>query len=161
MASSSFGIDAESVRRHHFPNADAFSASSRPSAATVAEVIEEEAASMAGALALELVVASDITPASSAYNACRKTLRMQVAAKLVRLMSGVDSALAQAWDAEVARWYEQLDEGGASFLGDGATATGNSDADGPTSHVSVYGLTTATADELSSPVPFLKMDDEL
>lgn len=160
MASSSFGIDAESVRRHHFPNADAFSASSRPSASTVAEVIEEEAASMAGALALESIDASTIAPASSAYNACRKTLRMQVAAKLVRLMSGVDSALAQAWDAQVARWYEQLGEGGAHFLGDGATASGTSDPDGPTSHATEVTTRSSWADA-SSTTPMLRKDDRL
>lgn len=159
MASSSFGIDAESVRRHHFPNADAFSASSRPSASTVAEVIEEEAASMAGALSMELVDASSITPATSAYNTCRRILRMQVAAKLVRLMSGVDSALAQAWDEEVAAWYRKLAAGGASFLGDGAAASGTSDPDGPTWHGSE--LERDSVDDMSSTVPALRKDDRL
>lgn len=160
MASSSFGLDAESVRRHHFPNADAFSSGGRPSSATVAEVIEEEAASMAGALALELVDASTITVASSAYAACRKTLRMQVAAKLVRLMSGVDSSIAKSWDDEVARWYEALAEGGASFLGDGATASGTSDPDGPTSHATEVTTRSSWADA-SSTTPPLRKDDRL
>ena len=162
MASSLFGVDAESVRRHHFANFEAFSTASRPSATTVAEAIEEEAAHMAGALALELVDASSITPASSAHNTCRRILRLQVAARLARDIPGVDSALAQSWDGQVQRWYQQLDEGGVSFLGDGATASGNSDADGPTWHGSVYGLELDTADEMSSPVTDkLRMDDEM
>lgn len=162
MASSLFGLDAESVRRHHFPNFDAFSAGGRPSLATVSEAIEEEAAHMAGALALELVDASAIAPASSAHNTCRRILRMQVAARLARDIPGIDSELARAWDAQVQRWYEQLDEGGVSFLGDGATATGNSDADGPTSHLSVYGLEGDTAEAMSNPInDKLRMDDEM
>lgn len=163
MASSTFGLTAESVRAHHLPNADAFSTQSRPSLATVAEIITEEAAQMAGALALELVDASAITDtASGAYNSCRKTLRLQVAAKVVRLMSGFDSELVATWDEQVQDWYKKLDEGGVSFLGDGATASGTSDADGPTSHVTVYGLERDTGANMSSPVTGkLRMDDDM
>lgn len=159
MTASTFGLDADSVRRHHFPHFDAFAASSRPSLATVTEVITEEAASMAGALSLEKVDASTITVSSSAYNACRKTLRMQVAARLARDIPGVDSALAQSWAASVAAWYEQLARGGASFLGDGAVASGSSDPDGPTWHGSE--LEQDSFSNMSSTIPALRKDDRL
>jgi len=162
VSSSVFGLTADSVRKHHFPHADAWTSSSRPSEATVTEIISEEAAHMAGALALELVDASAITTNSDAYNACRRILRQQVAAKLARIIPGVDSELAQRWDEAVADWYQKLDEGGASFLGSGATATGTSDADGPTSHVTVFGLTKDTGDRMSDPTAGkLRMDDNM
>jgi hypothetical protein len=159
VASSSFGLDAESVRRHFFPNADAFSASSRPSSSTVAEVIEEEAAAMAGALSLESISADAIAVASSAYRTCRRILRMQVAAKLIRLMSGVDTELAKSWDVSVADWYAKVASGGASFLGDGASTPGEADPDGPTWHGT--GLTQDTQAAQSSTVPALRKDDRL
>lgn len=162
MSANDFGLTADSVRRHYFPNHDEWSSKSRPSTTTVAEIISEEAAHMAGALALELVDASAITTDSAAYKACLRILRLQVAAKLARIIPGVDSDLAQRWDESIATWYEKLDEGGASLLGDGASATGTSDADGPTSHVSVYGLNSDVGADMSDPVAGkLRMDDEM
>ena len=162
MTVSTFGVDAESVRRHHFAFMPAFAAGSRPSLATVTEAIAEEAAAMAGALALELVNAASITVDSGAYNTCRRILRLQVAARLARDIPGADSALARSWDGAVRDWYEKLDEGGASFLGDGATATGGFDADGPVSHLSVYNLERDEGASMSSPVNGkLRMDDDM
>lgn len=161
MASSTFGITAASVRSHHLPRQDAFSASSQPTLATVTEAIAEEAAAMAGKLALELVTASAITANSDAYKACARILRMQCAARIALDMLGMDSDLVRSWQATVADWYEALADGGASFLGDGASATGDSNADGPTSHVSVYGLTTDAGEDMSDTVPLLRKDDQL
>lgn len=161
MASSTFGLTPESVRAHYFGHFDAFSTRSPQTVATVTEIIAEEAARMAGKLNLELIDASAITTDSDAYKACKRILRLQVAVRLVRVIPGLDSALAQTWEAEVEAWYADLAKGGASFIGDGATATGSFDADGPASHVTVYGLTPDDGDDMSSPVPFLRMDDEL
>jgi len=161
MSSSDFGVTAASVRAHHFPNADAWTTVSRPSSSAVAEAIEEEAAHMAGRLALELVQASAIAVGSPAYAACRRILRMQVAVRVLRDMLGQDTELARSWAATVADWFKQLDASGASFLGEGAAATGLSDADGPTSHVTVYGLEADDGSRMSSPVASLRMDDEL
>ncbi len=160
MALNLFGLTVEKVRSHHFPQADAWTASSRPSETAVGETLDEEAALMAGKLALELVDASAITLDSDAYKLCRKILRMQVASVVAKDMLGLDPAIAKAWDTAVDKFYVDLDEGGASFLGDGATASGTSDADGPTSHASVYGLTLDVAADMSSVVPSLRMDDE-
>lgn len=161
MSANDFGVTAASVRSHHFPNADAWTTSSRPSSTAVAEAIDEEAAHMAGRLALENIDASSVTTNSAAYYACRRILRMQVAVRVLRDMLGQDTELARAWEATIADWYVQLDAGGASFLGDGATATGTSDPDGPTSHISVYGLTVDSAESMSSTVPVMRKDDEL
>lgn len=114
---------------------------------------------MAGALALEKIDAGAITINSSAYNACRKILRMQVAAVLARNIPGTDWPLSRSWTSTVDAWYVDLAKGGASFLGDGATASGTSDPDGPTWHGSE--LTRDTTAEMSSTVPMLRKDDRL
>jgi hypothetical protein len=114
---------------------------------------------MAGALSLELVDASTIALASSAYASCRKTLRMQVASKIGRAIPGADNDLVRAWDTSVADWYVQLSKGGASFLGDGAASSGTSQADGPTWHGSR--LERDTVDKMSSTIPMLRKNDQL
>lgn len=162
MAASTFGVTADAVRRHHFPAFDSFSTSSNPTAVTVGEVVSEEAARLAGWLALEEIDASAITDVnSSAYLQCARVLKLMTAAKLVGSMSGLDPELVKAWRAEINEWKKGLDEGGAAFLGDGATATGLSDADGPTTHISEYSLTQDSAELMSTVVPRLRRDDAL
>lgn len=116
---------------------------------------------MAGRLALENITASAITSGSSAYVHCRKVLRLQVAAIVSRDMTGADPAVSKSWDAQVDTFYKGLDGAGVSFLGDGATATGTSNADGPHTHATVFGLKRDVAADMSSTVPKLRMDDKL
>lgn len=162
MTVSIFGLTANNVRDHHFPHLDAWSASSSPSTTTVTEAIAEEAGVLAGALTLENIDASTITNATSgAYVQCRKVLRMQVAIRIARDMTGQNPELLKAWSTAVDVWYKGLDEGGASFLGDGAAAVGESDPDGPTSHITTFGLTQDTPSAMSTVVPRLRRDDQL
>lgn len=160
MASNDFGLTPESVRKHHFPQADAWTEGSRPSESAVEETIAEEAAAMAGKLKLELIDASAIVLDSDAFVMCRKVLRAQVASVVLKDMLGMDAALAKAWDRTVDAFYAGLDDGGASFLGDGATASGDAPADGPHSHATVFNLERDTAANMSSTVPKLRMDDQ-
>lgn len=161
MALVTFSVDPESVRRHHFPFLPAFAAGSRPTSATVTEAIEEEAARMAGALALETIDAASITVGSPAYIACRATLRLAVAARLARDIPGTDSALSQRWREAVDAWYEALDEGGDTFLGEGAVSTAASDPDGPTDFISELSLETGDAADASDVKPVLRRKDDL
>lgn len=161
MSANDFGLTPESVRAHHFPNADAWTDASRPSESTVEETIEEEAAFIAGKLALELVDASGITTDSDAFKLCRKVLRMQVASVIARDMLGLDPAIAKAWDLKVEAFYKGLEAGGVSFLGDGASASGDAPADGPHSHATVFNLERDVGADMSSTVPKLRMDNEM
>lgn len=162
MAANTFGVTAESVRRHHFPAFDAFSSTSNPTASTVGEVIDEEAARVAGWLALEEVVAASITDTtSSAYKQCARIIRLLAATRLVGSMTGMDPELVRAWRAEVAEWRKGLDTGGTAFLGDGAVSSSAADPDGPTTHINMNNLTQDTADAMSSVVPRLRRDDKL
>lgn len=159
MASSTFGITGASLRSHHFPRQDAFSATSQPTLATVTEVIAEEASAMAGKLSLENIDASSITAGTDAYKACARILRMQCAVRVALDMLGMDSELVRSWQATVADWYEALAKGGASFLGDPSLASGDSDPDGPTWHGT--GLEQDTTADMSSTIPMLRKDDRL
>jgi len=162
MATSTFGVTAESVRRHHFPAFDSFSTTSNPTSVTVGEVIDEEAARLAGWLALEEIDASAITDVTSAaYLQCARIVRLLSATRLVGSMTGLDPELVRAWRADIADWKKGLDEGGAEFLGGGAASTGTSDPDGPTSHINQFSLTQDTADKMSEVVPRLRRDDAL
>lgn len=162
MATNLYGVTADSVRRHHFPNADAWAASSRPSLATVTEAVQEEAAVLTGALAGEAIDASTITDAtSSAYLSCRKTLRMMVALRIAQDMNGLEPNVVVAWKKQVKDWLDGLDEGGSLFLGDGATSSGTSEPDGPTDFISELGLEVGADEDASSVVPQLRRDDSL
>lgn len=162
MATNLYGVTADSVRRHHFPNADAFVTSSRPSLATVTEAVQEEAAVLTGALAGEAIDASTITDVtSSAYLSCRKTLRVMVALRIAQDMNGLEPNIVAAWKKQVRDWMEGLDIGGATFLGDGATSTTLSEPDGPTDFISELALDTGDDSEASSVAPVLRRSDEL
>lgn len=159
MATNEFGLDAESVRKHHFANSDTWAANSRPSSTAVTEAITEEAAVMAAAMSMENVDASAILTGTVAYSASKRVLRMQVAVRIIREMLGIDSPLAQAWAAQVAEWYAALAKGGASFLGNPSLASGTSDPDGPTWHGSE--LEQDVVADMSSVIPMLRKDDRL
>jgi hypothetical protein len=161
-APNTFGVAADGVRYHHFPQFDAFSASSNPTLATVTEMVSEVASELAGRLNMKRVASTTITDTTSpAYLSCRRILRMAVAARIAPAISGVDSALVAKWEAAVSDWYELLAVGGAVFLGDGAADTSESDPSGPNSHATVYGLTTDSAVNMSTTIPKLRKDDQL
>lgn len=162
MAINLFGLEADDVRRHHFPMWDPLSASSKPTTATVTEKLEEAAAQVAGALNAEAIdAASIVDTVSPAYLQCRKAVRTLCALQFLWAATGLDPELAKAWREWLAWFFEGLAEGGATFLGGGATSTSDSDPDGPTSHISQYGLTVDSAADMSSAVPLLRKDDPI
>lgn len=162
MALNTFDVDPESVRAQYFPASDEWSAESNPSTAVVERMITEEAGRLAGALYAEAINAEAIIDAESpAYVQCAKVLRKQVAIEVTQIKTGIDPELVKAWRASVDAWYEGLAEGGETFLGGGATSTTPSDPDGPTSHITQFGLRTDEAQNMSSTVPFLRKDDHL
>lgn len=162
MPVSTFGVTADTVRRHRFPHLDAFSANTAPSLSTVTEAVERAAARLAGKLLLEAITASAITDAtSSAYLWCQETLELMAAIRVSEAMTHRDSELLRVWRTEVEARFKELDEGGADALGGGATSTSASDPDGPTSHITQNNLTTDAAADMSTTVPRLRRDDLL
>lgn len=168
MAINLFGLTPADVRKHHFPMWDALSVSTKPTLATVQEKLEEAAGEIAGALNAEAIDAGSISDAldgngnhSPAFVQCRRAVRTACALQLLWSATGLDPELAKAWREWMKAFFDGLDEGGATFLGGGATSTTPSDPDGPTSHISEYGLQTDSAADMSSAVPLLRKDDRL
>ena len=157
-----FGLMPEDVRKHHFPMWSALSASSKPTLDVVQEKLDEAAADVAGRLFAENIDAATITDVDSpAYLQCRRAVRTLCALQLLWAAAGLDPEIAKAWREWLAEFFKGLADAGATFLGGGATATGDADPDGPTSHISYYGLTTDAADDMSTTVPALRKDDRL
>jgi len=160
MALTLFGVTADKVRLHYFPQNDEFSANTTPSATTVGEFIDQEAGRIAGALLIKGITAADIVSPSPAYYACAAQLEMMVALRTLGVMSGQNPELAKAWQARIGDWFARLDRDGYLILGD-ATLQPQSNPDGPTTHILVYGLDTGEISDASRLVPRLRRDDEL
>lgn len=162
-AINEFGVTQAAVASDFFPQWRAgFSATSAPTAARVAVIITEEAATLAAKLYGENITAAGITDtASIAYVKCAAQLKRMVALRIFRTTTQQNPELAKALKAESDEWLEGLADGGGTFLGDEGLNSGTSDPDGPTSHISQFSLTTDSADDMSSAVPLLRKDDQL
>jgi hypothetical protein len=157
-----FGLTADLVRAHHFPQMDAWTSTGRPSSTVVTEKLNEEAGRLAGALNTQGIDAGSITVTTSpAYLSCRKQLRMMVALLVARDMLGTPAPIADTWEEQVNAWFEALREGGATALGDDTLQSSATDPNGPTSHLSVFGLTGDSSENMSTTIPHLRKDDSL
>ena len=163
MAVNEFGVTAAKVSAMYFPQwTGGFSTSSNPNAVTVGLIIEESAAVLEGRLYGENITASAITTATdAAYIMCAGQLRRMSALRIFRETTQQNPDLAKSLEAEIDAWFKQLAEKGGTFLGNSSLNSGDADPDGPTSHITQYGLTTDDADDMSTTVPRLRRDDEL
>lgn len=162
MALNDFGVTQTSVAAIHFPMWPAFSAASKPTATTVATLISEAAGLMESRLYAEDITASAITDtASAAYVMCATQLRRIVALGVLKASTQQNPELAKELQREIDAWFARLAAEGATFLGNASLQNGASDPDGPTSHISQYGLEVDSADDMSSTVPRLRRDDAL
>ncbi len=83
------------------------------------------------------------------------------ALRVLRVSTQSDPALAKAYGDELKVRLENLAAQGATALGDESLNTGDSDPDGPTSHISQFGLETDSAADMSTTIPRLRRDDAL
>jgi hypothetical protein len=158
-----FAVTQAAVASDYFPQWRAgFTANSAPTAARVAVLITEEAAELTSRLYAEGITAEDITDAATAaYVKCAAQVKRMVALRIYRLTTQQNPELARALRAESDAWLKELAAGGGTFLGNESLDTGASDPDGPTSHITQYGLETDVADDMSTTVPRLRRDDQL
>lgn len=164
MTVETFSVVADDVRAGYFPNWSAFSATTKPTSTQVAVFISEEAADLAGHLAVEDVTVSSSNPAASsaALAWCQKTLRLAVAIRVMRASTAQNPEVAKAWQEELDSRYKMLERMGATVMGAGAAeSTSTSPVQGPTTHIGQYGLTTADVGLMSTVEPRLRRDDEL
>lgn len=163
MALSLFGIAAADVRKHHFPYWSDFSVNSSPTLATCTELIDDCAGELAGKLLGESIDAADVLAlgaTAAPYVSCRRQLRKMAALAILLSSTSQDPDVAKKWQKEIDAWFDGLLKGGATFLGDTTLTTAASNPDGPTSHISEYGLDIGTPATDASDVipPFRKSD---
>lgn len=163
MALTVFGVTYTNVRTDMFPQWGAFDANSSPTSTTVTTFINEEAADLAGRLYAEGVSATavELLVGGVAYTWCAKTLKLMAARRIFAVATQGDPELRKAYGVELDARLALLDEKGATALGDESLDTGDSPADGPTTHINQFNLTTLSASDMSSAAPKLKADDQL
>lgn len=158
-----FGVTADSVRRHMFPQWPSFSTKSNPTAVTVSEMIDEVAADLEGELALRSVASTGITDtAKAAYKWCAQVVKLGVAIKIAPAVTGLDPAVVQRWKKEYLQRLDALEKRGVTVLGAGATATES--AEDPleaTTFISEYSLDVTASTDMSTAQIALHKDDEL
>lgn len=122
MAISVFGVTYTAVHAHYFPSIGVFGAGTVPTSATVAKMIDAEAASLAGALAGAGLspAALEATTTTAAYAWCADAIRLGAAIRCAEAMQGW-SAVPAAWRDSLKAKYDLLDKSGAVVLGDAAS----------------------------------------
>lgn len=162
MSVSTFGLTAAIEYADMFPQWPAPDANSSPTATSVTRYISEEAGDLAAKLYAENVNAGAIVDTSSAaYLWCTKTLKLMVAVRIFGVATQQDPELRKAYTAELKARLDALAEGGATALGDEALDTGGSPADGPTTHINQFNITTSSADDMSPLDDPLRRSDQL
>lgn len=162
MSVSVFGVTHTTVRGQYFPAIGSFTANTNPTSTVVASIIDQKAASLEAALAQENISTASITDSASApYLWCQETLSLMVAVRLLQIITGVDPEVAKSWREELKARLDLLDERGAIALGDVSLDTGNSPANGATTHISHFSLDLPESDDLSSLEPLFRKDDLL
>lgn len=163
MALQTFGVTAAKVAAHHFPQlSGGFSANSSPTTTTVGEMIDAEAARLAGKLRAKAVTPSTVDNSSTypeAYNWCADTIRLGAAVRAARAMVGQNPAVVDAWEKELAARYADLTKHGYIALGDAPEPSES--ATGPRTHIDELSLTTGTSDTtlVSSAEPTFRIKD--
>lgn len=161
MAITVFGVTGAKVAAHHFPQISAFSTASKPTLATVGEMIDDSGARLGGALRAEGVTPSSITSADypEAYAWCAETVRLGAALSALMAMTGQSPEVAKAWEKKLEARYEDLNDRGHLALGDAPAPTEGSN--GPRSHISNHSLDTGDASDISDAIPRFRRDDAL
>jgi hypothetical protein len=156
-----FGVDADSVRKAHFPNWTPFSSSTNPTVDTIDSFILEEGADLAGALRVKSIDPTSITDSTSeAFAWCAKTLKLMVAVRIYPAVTAGNPDGLKALQAQLDARLAWLEKHGLELAG-AQTLISGSEPEGPTSHISQYGLTTADSSLMSSTESPFHKDDQL
>lgn len=164
MTVSVFGVNADDVRRHHFPATSSFDTTTSPTETTVTEMISSAGARLAGKLRLKSIDPKSITDATSeAYVWCADTIRLDTATRISPTTSGIDPQEHQRRIDELRDRYKDLSEGGADALGAGASANETkSEPEGPITFLTENdNIKTGDYDDASSAEPRLRLGDAL
>lgn len=162
VAPNTFGVTAEMVRADFLPHSTTLSATTVPTASAVARSISQSAGYLQSLLDDKNVDTASISDSTcAAYLWCQAFIELRVAVRLIRTMSGQDPELTRAWVDELAALEHCIETQGVAALGPGASASGTSEAMGPTDHISEYSLDVGDTSMASSVEPYLRRDDLL
>ncbi len=162
MAILVYGVTAAKLRAHHFPQqAGEFSTTTKPTAITVGETIDDAGADLAGKLRAKGIDPAAIVSASTpeAYAWCARTVRLAAAIETLGAMTGQDPAVGKKWATELRARLDDLDARGYLALGDAAAPA--QQANGPRWHGATYELSTGDVADVSTLVPRFRRDDQL
>jgi hypothetical protein len=162
VAVNTFGVTYSTVQSLWLPQIPGFSALTKPTSTAVTTMVSQAAAELEGKLYGEDITASSITDtASAAYIMCSEQLGRMTALRVLKVLSQQFPELAKEYARQAKAWFDELAAKGGTFLGNDDLQTGDSDPDGPTTHISQYGLTTDSAASMSTTIPRLRRDDDL
>ena len=158
---STFNVSATTMRDEFFPQWGAFSANSNPTTTTVATIITQKYADLAGKLLIKGIAIATVDAASSSvgFSWCQETLGLMVAIRILQLVTQRDPELAKAYTLRLAERLGALETYGAAALGDRALDTGSSPSSGPTTFIDQMGITLPDDSEASTLAPFFRRDD--
>lgn len=156
-----FTVTPTSLYSRHFPQWTAPTTEGNPTSATVAEIIDECAATLEAKLLQESITATAITTSNSAaYLWCRETLRLMAAIAVLAVASQQVPEVSKGWQKQLDERWKELQAKGYLALGGGVTAPA-ADPHGPTTHIQTYGLDTGDPADASSARPIFRKDDHL
>jgi hypothetical protein len=163
MAIPVFGLTHTSVHDHYFPSLVAFSASTKPTATIVGEMITNVAAELIGRLAAVHVTGATISTDAgatypSAYAWCATYIRQGAAIAVMEAIAGA-GAVPEAWQKVQDQRNKDLKEFGYLILGDAPAPS--EQASGPRSHGTHNNLTADSSEDMSSMVPIFRRSDKL
>lgn len=138
---NTYGVDPDTLRDEYLPNSEKFSASTRPSAATVTRMIERVSSAIDAVLLGLGVASADVTSDDCpvAYAWLADTLSLEAAARVAEVgTQGLQADAVKTWHAEFLRRLEQLRESPLTVIPDAPLPD-----DGATvaSHITDGGLT--------------------
>lgn len=159
-----FGVTPDSVRVRYFPHLDAPGPNTVPSLSTQQGIVDEEAAELFGRLLREGIDAASAAARGATeapYLWCAKTLGLMAAVRIAEASTHKDYQLLQTWRSTLKDRWAALQQDGATALGDESLEVSASPVNGPTSHISEYGLETEDPANYSSVRPLFLKDDML
>lgn len=136
-----YGVTPGTLREEYLPNSEAFTSSSRPSAATVTRMIERVSSSLDAALLAQGVESADITATDTpvAFAWLADTLSLEAAARVAEIgAQGLQAEAVKAWHEEFKERLKMLREDPSGVIPDAPIADGGASVN---SHIVEDGLT--------------------
>jgi hypothetical protein len=163
MSVPTFAITHAEVRAHKFPALAAFSTLTKPTLASVNEMVAAEAARLAGALRRAGVLASTVSDDvgityPEAYAWCQDAIRLGAAIRVIEAQAGAGK-VSKLWREELDAKYADLRTNGYVVLGDAPGPL--QESNGPRSHITNHALDEGDEDDMSDVIPPFRKSDML